>query len=112
MLKKKAKNIGIEAKSPEKNCQDAKCPWHGSLRLRGRIFVGEVISDRAKKTVIVRWNYTHFIPKYERYERRNTKIAAYNPECIDAKKGDIVKIVECRPLSKTKSFVVIEKVKK
>ena len=112
MVKQKTRNIGIEANPPERKCQDVKCPWHGSLSLRGRIFVGEVVSDKAKKTVVVRWNYTHFIPKYDRYERRNTKVAAYNPDCIDAKKGDFVKIVECRPLSKTKTFVVIEKVKK
>jgi small subunit ribosomal protein S17 len=112
MVKQKIRNIGIEAKPPEKKCQDIKCPWHGSLSLRGRIFTGEVVSDKAEKTVVVRWDYTHFIPKYDRYERRNTKVAAYNPECINAKKGDIVKIVECRPLSKTKTFVVIERVKK
>ena len=112
MVKEKSRNIGIEAKPPEKKCQDVKCPWHGSLRLRGRVFVGEVVSDKAHKTVVVRWGHTHFIPKYEMYERRHTKVAAYNPECIEAKKGDTVKIVECRPLSKTKTFVVIERVKK
>ena len=48
------------------------------------------------------------MPKYERYERRKSKMIVYNPECIDAKKGDVVKVAECRPLSKTKSFVVIE----
>ena len=112
MVKQKVRNIGIKAAPPKESCKDIKCPWHGSLSLRGRIFVGEVVSDKAEKTVIVRWGYTHFIPKYERYERRNTTVAAYNPDCIDAKKGDIVKIIECRPLSKTKTFVVIEKVKK
>jgi len=112
MVKQKVRNIGIEAKPPGGACQDIKCPWHGSLSLRGRIFVGEVVSDKADKTVIVRWDYTHFIPKYEVFERRHTKVAAYNPKCIDAKKGDIVKISEARPLSKTKSFCVIEIIKK
>jgi small subunit ribosomal protein S17 len=112
MVKQNAKNIGVEAVPPQGTCKDIKCPWHGFLKIRGRIFIGEVVSDKAHKTVIVRWNYTHFIPKYERYERRHTKVTAYNPECIEAKKGDTVKIVECRPLSKTKSFVVVEKVKK
>ena len=41
-----------------------------------------------------------------------TKVVAYNPECIHAREGDIVKIMECRPLSKTKSFVVIEILKR
>lgn len=112
MVKQKTKNIGIGVKPPEGKCKDSKCPFHGSLRLRGRIFIGEVVSDKAEKTVVVRWNYTHFISKYDVYERRHTKVAAYNPECINAKIGDVVKISECRPLSKTKTFVVIEKVNK
>jgi small subunit ribosomal protein S17 len=112
MVKQKIRNVGIKANPPEKRCQDVKCPWHGSLSLRGRVFLGEVVSDKAEKTVVVRWSYTHFISKYERFERRSTKVAAYNPDCIDAKIGDTVKISECRPLSKTKTFVVIEKVKK
>lgn len=105
------KSIGIPAKKPEKECKDEKCPWHGTLSLRGRVFKGEVISDKAPKTVIVKWHYHHFLPKFERFERRHSSVVAYNPECIHAKKGDIVRIAECRPLSKTKSFVVIEVLK-
>lgn len=104
------KSIGIEAKKPDKECNDEKCPWHGKLPLRGRTFTGTVASDGGLRTVIVRWHYNYFIPKFERYERRNTSVSAYNPDCIKAKKGDIVRIAECRPLSKTKSFVVFEKV--
>jgi len=112
MKTKKARNIGVEVKPPKKSCKDIKCPFHGKLSIRGRIFVGKVVSDKAPKTVIVRWDYHRYIPKYERYERGHHKVAAYNPECINAKEGDIVKFSECRPLSKTKRFVVIEKVKK
>jgi small subunit ribosomal protein S17 len=104
------KSIGIEAKKPENKCEDSNCPWHGTLPLRGKTFTGTVSSDGGHRTVIVRWHYNYYVPKYERYERRNTSVAAYNPECIKAKKGDIVRIAECRPLSKTKSFVVFEKV--
>ena len=107
--KEKVRNIGIKVNPPKGTCNDEKCPFHGKLSVRGRIFEGVVVSDRAKKTVIVQWEYYHYVPKYERYERRKTKVAAHNPLCIDAKKGDIVKIAECRPISKTKSFVVIEK---
>jgi small subunit ribosomal protein S17 len=53
--------------------------------------------------------YLHYVPKYMRYERRRSRIHAHNPPCINAKVGDRVKIAECRPISKTVSFVVIEK---
>jgi len=108
---KARKNIGINAKPPEETCNDSKCPWHGKLSVRGRVFTGEVVSDKAPKTVVVKWGYHHLIPKYERFERRHSSVVAYNPECINAKKGDVVRISECRPLSKTKSFVVIEVIK-
>lgn len=105
----KHRNIGVEAKPPQQSCADKNCPWHGTLPVRGRIFVGNVISDKAAKTVVVEWGFNRLIPKYERYERRHTRLVAHNPDCIAAKTGDSVKIGECRPLSKTKSFVVIEK---
>jgi len=108
MKKKRFRNIGVEAKPPKKTCNDPKCPWHGSLKIRGKILEGVVVSAKAPKSVIVERNYLHYLPKYERYERRHSRIVAYNPECIDAKEGDKVKIAECRPLSKTKHFVVIE----
>ena len=112
MVKQKTRNIGLDVEPPKKVCKDIKCPFHGRLSLRGKVFTGEVVSDKAPKTVVVRWGYPRYITKYERYERRHSRVAAYNPECIDSKKGDIVKIAECRPLSKTKSFTVIEIVKK
>ena len=112
MVSQKARNIGIEAKPPTGVCVDGKCPWHGQLSLRGRVFEGEVVSSMATKTVVVRWEHTRYITKYERFERRHTRVSAYNPDCISAKKGDFVRIAETRPLSKTKSFCVIEIVKK
>jgi small subunit ribosomal protein S17 len=48
------------------------------------------------------------VAKYKRYERSKSNLHAYVPECIDIEDGMEVKIAECRPLSKTVSFVVIE----
>lgn len=107
----KINNIGLKAEKPQGTCQSSKCPWHGNIKIRGRIFKGKVVSVRALKTAIVSWDYYNFIPKYERYERRKTRIAAHLPSCIHAKIGDIVRIGECRPLSKSKSFVVFEIIK-
>jgi len=109
MARKKI-GIGLDAKKPKSVCTNERCPWHGHLRVRGRVFEGRVVSDKALDTVVVRWDHIHYVPKYERYSRRHTRIAAHNPSCIGAREGDMVRIAECRPLSKMKSFVVIEKV--
>jgi len=103
------KDIGLDVKKPRGICNSNRCPWHGTLRVRGRIFRGTVVSDKALNTVVVEWNYYKKIQKYERYERRKTRLSAHNPSCINAKKGNSVIISECKPLSKTKHFVVIEK---
>ena len=81
-----------------------------NISLRGRVFTGEVISDKMMKTVVVSWPRLIYVPKYERYEKRRSVVSAHNPLSINAKKGDIVRIAECRPISKTKKFIVFEKV--
>ena len=112
MAKNKARNIGIDAKPPKDSCNDRLCPWHGTLPVRGKIIEGIVVSIRAQKTAILERRYYQYLTKYQRYERRHSRTPAYNPECVAAKEGDVARIVECRPLSKTKAFVVIEIVKK
>ena len=104
----KTKNAGSDIKKPKKECQEKNCPFHGSLRCRGRTFTGTVVSAKMQKTVTVEWEWKHYLKKYERYEKRRTKLKVHNPECINAKEGNLVNIMECRPLSKTKNFVVVE----
>jgi small subunit ribosomal protein S17 len=106
----KAKDIGLDVKPPDGICTDPRCPFHGGLKVRGRVLEGIVVSDRMQKTVTVAIERFHYVPKYERYERRTSKLHAHNPPCIGARVGDKVKIAECRRLSKTKAFVVIEKI--
>ena len=108
MVQKMKSNIGIPTKAPAKTCSDKKCPFHGKLSVHGSIFTGTVVSAKRHNTVSVEWSRRHMLPKYERYERRKTKISVHNPECIAAKEGDMVRIMSCKPLSKTKNFVVIE----
>lgn len=82
------------------------------LKTHGKEFVGVVISDKAHKTVTVEWERRRLIPKYERYERRYSRVYAHNPLSLNARHGDTVRIKETRPLSKTKNFVVVEIVKR
>ena len=103
----KSKNAGLEMKAPEATCNDVKCPYHGSLKLRGRSMNGRVIKKDTHHTATVEFPWTHYIPKYERFEKKRTRIRCHNPACINAGVGDQVTIVECRKLSKTKGFVVV-----
>ncbi len=107
----KAKNIGVDVKAPTKACENDKhCPFHGSLSLRGRTFVGTVISAKTPKNATVAWERQVLNKKFERFEKKRTKVNVHNPMCINAKKGDTVKIMESRRISKSKNFVIIEKV--
>ena len=96
------------AKKEKTECNDKKCPIHGNITTRGRSFVGVVVSVNPHKTAVVEWEWKRFSPKYERFEKKRTRISVHNPECITAKKGDKVSIMECRPLSKTKKFTITE----
>jgi len=106
---KKTKDIGIDVPPPSSTCDDVNCPFHGELPVRGYIITGRIVSDKMNKTVVVKREYMKLIPKYERYEKRTNKYSAHNPPCINATIDDEVTIAECRPLSKTVSFVVVSK---
>ena len=102
--------MSLTFKKPKKTCEDINCPFHGELPTRGRLLKGVVVSAKMDKTVVVERDYLSYIPKFMRYERRRSRIPSHNPPCIDAKEGDRVTIAESRPISKTVSFVVVEKV--
>ena len=72
---------------------------------------GSVISARMDKsiTVLVVRQFKH--PLYKKYIRRSTRLHAHD-ESNDCKEGDSVLIEECRPLSKTKSWRVIQVLKR
>lgn len=93
-------------------CSDMDCPTHGNLKIRGRTFQGIVVK-KFEKRVVIEFERTIYIRKYERYAKSKTKIHARLPKCIDDKIqiGDLIKVQECRPLSKIIHFVVVEKIK-
>lgn len=104
------RNIGIPGVvAPETECDDPHCPFHAHVKTRGRILLGKVVSTKMRGTITIQRDYAFFVKKYQRYERRNSKIAAHLPGCIEVEVGDTVRIAETRKLSKTVSFVVVEK---
>lgn len=108
------RNIGIPGTTPPtaKECGDKNCPYHGTARIRGKITQGVVVSKKSKNTVIIRRDYVKFIKKYQRYERRNSRLSCHLPLCLrnEINVGDLVRVGESRKLSKTKSFIVLDKI--
>lgn len=109
MVKKEPRNIEVAMGESKQVCSDIKCSIHGKLSLRGRQFTGTVLSTKMRKTAVIEFKRLHFLKKYERYEKIRTKLKVHNPDCVNTKDGDIVSVMECRPLSKTKNFVIIRK---
>ncbi|MFC6787786.1 30S ribosomal protein S17 [Halobaculum halobium] len=100
--------IGLNVTEPEESCSDENCPFHGSLSVRGQTLEGTVASTAMDKTVVVEREYDVFVPKYDRYMKRRSRVPAHVSPCLDIEEGDEVQIAETRPLSKTKSHVVVE----
>lgn len=103
-------DIGIDVTPPKRAPApgDQKNPFNGTLRVRGSVIVGTVVSAKMQHTAIVEKEHERTVEKYERIERRTRRYAAHVPSNIDVHAGDEVVIAECRPLSKTVSFVVVE----
>ncbi len=78
----------------------------GGIIPRGRSFTGVIVSVSPHKSAVAEWEWRKHMQKYERYEKKKTRISVHNPPEINAKKGDKVLISECRPLSKTKKFII------
>jgi small subunit ribosomal protein S17 len=74
-----------------------------------RVLQGTVVSDKAAKTVTVKVERKIKHPLYNKIIRRSKKYAAHD-ETNACKIGDTVRIVESKPMSKTKRWAVLEKV--
>ena len=68
-----------------------------------RVFTGLVVSDKMNKTVVVKITTKVLHPLYKKYVTKSVKYKAHD-ENNDAKTGDKVKIIECRPISKEKCW--------
>ena len=96
-------------------CSDKLCPFHAKngLKLRGRTFQGTVIKKLPMK-ITIQFERMLKNKKYERYEKRKTKLHARLPDCLknEINEGDLVEISETRPISKTIHFVANKLIRK
>ena len=107
------KSVGLGFKTPKAAINgkyiDKKCPFTGNVAIRGRIIRAQVASTKMKRSIIIRRNYLHWINKYQRYMKRHKNFAVHCSPCFDrVKVGDDVVVGQCRPLSKTIRYNVLE----
>ena len=72
-----------------------------------RLLTGKVVSNKMDKTIAVSIERLVKHPTYGKYIRRTTKLLAHD-ESNECKEGDMVRIAECAPKSKTKNWRVVE----
>jgi len=99
--------LGLNVDEPDATCDDPNCPFHGTLSVRGGTVDGMVASTDMDRTVVVEREYDVSVPKYDRAMKRRSRTSAHAPDCLDLAVGEAVRIAETRPLSKTKSHVVV-----
>jgi small subunit ribosomal protein S17 len=108
---KKTIGFGIEVPS-HTSADDVNSPFSGNLSVRGNMMQGEVVSAKATLTATVKIIRQVYVSKYRRYKQTVSKIKVHNPASINAKLGDVVDFIGCRPISKTKSMTIVRVVKR
>ncbi len=72
-----------------------------------RTLTGTVVSDKMDKSIVVLIERRIQHPKYQKFIRRSTKIHAHDEKNV-CSVGDVVIVKECRPLSKTKCWMLVD----
>ncbi|CAP94845.1 hypothetical protein N7519_002104 [Penicillium mononematosum] len=106
------KDVGLGFRTPKTAIEgtyiDKKCPFTSQVSIRGRVLVGKVVSTKMHRTLVIRREYLHYVPKYNRYERRHKNLSAHVSPAFRVEEGDMVTVGQCRPLSKTVRFNVLK----
>jgi len=105
---RRAHDIGLDVRAPKARCDDRHCPFHGRLPVRGQVLEGTVVSVGMQRTAVVERTLLHYVPKFERYEKRRRRYLAHAPPCLNVPVGHRVRIAETRPLSKLVTFCIVE----
>ena len=98
--------LGIAA--PQEACTDKKCPFHGEILVKRELYPGKVIKRDSNRSATIEWSRNYYVPKYERYGLRRSRLRVHNPTCLNAQIGQDVLVAKTRPLSKMKHHVIIQ----
>src|ERR1035441_4450153 len=103
-LQERAKAAEHRAAAP---APEPLAPVHAAVEGRRRVRQGVVVSDKAEKTITVRIDVARRHRRYEKIVRSSSTLHAHD-ENNDAREGDVVRVVESRPLSRTKRWALVD----
>jgi small subunit ribosomal protein S17 len=109
--RRRARRLQERAKAAERRASapapEPLAPVHAVVEGRRRIRQGIVVSDKAEKTITVRIDFARRHRRYEKIVRSSTTLHAHD-ENNDANEGDTVRVVESRPLSRSKRWALVD----
>ncbi len=107
-LQERAKAATRRAGAPAK---EALAPVHPPVEGKRKVRQGVVVSNKAEKTITVRIDVAHRHRRYEKVVRSSSTVHAHD-ENNDAHEGDVVRVIESRPLSRTKRWALVDVVER
>jgi small subunit ribosomal protein S17 len=110
-VRRRARRLQERAKAAERRASapapEPLPPVHAPVEGRRRVRQGIVVSDKAAKTITVRIDVARRHRRYEKIVRSSSTVHAHD-ENNDAHEGDVVRVVESRPLSRTKRWALVD----
>lgn len=109
--RRRARRLQERAKAAERRASapaaEPLAPVHAPVEGRRRVRQGIVVSDKAEKTITVRIDFARRHRRYEKIVRSSTTLHAHD-ENNDAREGDTVRVIESRPLSRSKRWALVD----
>jgi len=110
-VRRRARRLQERAKAAEHRAaapaREPLAPVHAPVEGRRRVRQGVVVSDKAEKTITVRIDVARRHRRYEKIVRSSSTVHAHD-ENNDAHEGDVVRVIESRPLSRTKRWALVD----
>tara|TARA_Y100000310_G_scaffold278642_1_gene297202 strand:+ start:20943 stop:21308 length:366 start_codon:yes stop_codon:yes gene_type:complete len=106
-VKKQVLGFAAPKKAEDSAYHDKNCPFTGTLPVKRELIKGIVVKKDSSKSATIMWERSVYVPKYERYQIKRSRLRVHNPPCLDAEIGQFVVAARTRPISKTKNHVII-----
>ena len=114
-VRRRRRRLSERAKAAErraaKPAAEPLAPVHAPVEGSRRVRQGIVVSDKAEKTITVRIDVARRHRRYEKIVRSSSTVHAHD-ENNDANEGDVVRVIESRPLSRTKRWALVDVVER